>query len=254
MVASILTFCFAPLRVCLLALGGLSISWAVYTFECMRVEGLIDASAQHLLSGEKYNSAQLDRLRNRLNATSTYVQSGAALAGVVIIRLQIFESRIGLEDLESLASKRTEVANSLRLAFRVIPSSSFLWLTEYWLRAADPSADQREQSISMSYSTGPCEGWIAAIRNPIAVPNLPSLQKDLAARVLDEFAGLVRSGLYTSAAESIASADREVRFRLLERITLLGESTRRNFARALDARGVDDVSVPGVDRRHDRPF
>jgi hypothetical protein len=145
-----------------------------------------------------------------------------------------------------------EAEKAVQAALAETPTSSYMWLAEYWLkhRRGEP-AGRDLQLLDMSYRTGPNEGWIAQRRNPIALSGFASLPKDLAERSLAEFTGLVRSGLYADAANILAGPGWPVREMLLRGLTQLDEGDRRRFARALEAKDLEEVVVvPGLEGRH----
>lgn len=239
------------IRIFAILLGACSIVWAEYTFKFHRMESAILASAQSILSGERYSTRRLDELRIRLNATASDFLTGLALEGSAVIQLRILENEIEAGNFARLASERTEVESSVTAALAMSPNNSFLWLTQYWLHLDAP---RREQLLFISYLTGPHEGWIATRRNRVAVTDYPSLPNEITEQVLAEFAGLVRSGLYLGAANSVADASQEIRARLLAQLVALDDSLRRNFAKVLATKNLDEAASLGIDEHDHRPF
>src|SRR6185312_350197 len=77
-----------------------------------------------------------------------------------------------------------------------------------------PFQSESLRYLGMSYATAPNEAWVALRRSPLGLGLYPVLTPELRAAVLEEFAGLVRSHLYTQAA-AIAANTTPIRERQL---------------------------------------
>jgi hypothetical protein len=233
--------------------GGFSIAWAVFAYPTLRHETAFAAASQHILSGEQYSASELSNLRSELDASSDFSFRPSALNDVAVVRLRLVEA--ALASGQPSAADLDGLQKSIDVALAHNPTLSFLWLTDYWLqqiRRGSAGADLG--FLRMSYLTGPNEGWIAVKRNPIALGVFPSLPDELQGSVIGEFAGLVRSWLYQDAANILAGPGWPVRERLLDGLAQLSEGHRRGFANALEARDVEDVVIPGVEKRPHQPF
>ncbi len=230
--------------------GGCSIAWALLAYPSLRHETAVAAAAQHILLGEKYSAEQLNELRSELGVNSAISLRPSALNDIAMIRLRFVEA--GLASGRASAADLDSLQRSIDVALNHNPARSFLWLTEYWLRSGSGPADPG--LLRMSYQTGPNEAWIAIRRNPTALAVFPSLSEDLKGRAIAEFAGLVRSWLFQEAGNILAGPGWPVRERLLNGLARLDEGHRSRFARALEARDIEDVVVPGVQQRPSRPF
>jgi hypothetical protein len=68
-----------------------------------------------------------------------------------------------------------------------------------------------------------------------------------------EFAGLVRSGFYEEASEILIGPGWNLRETLLQRLADVPEAARRDFAKNLSEKGVENAIVPGIEPFNDRP-
>ena len=130
-----------------------------------------------------------------------------------------------------------------------------MWLTEFTLKRLRGEGADDMNLLRMSYWSGRNEAWIAIRRNRLTLGIFPSLPGDLAEQAQSEFVGLVRSGLYGDAAYSLAVPGWAIREQLLGRLAPVPEAERRGFAKALELRDIDDVEIPGLEKRPARrPF
>jgi hypothetical protein len=88
----------------------------------------------------------------------------------------------------------------------------------------------------------------------LALGMLGELPDELRSQALSEFVRLLRSGLYTDAANILAGPAWEVRDQLLKRLDEVDETDRRAFAKAVDAKDLPGVDIPLSEKRPDRPF
>jgi hypothetical protein len=238
-----------------IALGLCAAAWAAYSISYYRAEGLIVTAGRSVLAGDKFSAAHLEVLRNHLDETPTKSLRSVVLDDVAVIRLKLLESQLAGGKPEQLASDRAAAESAVSVSLAATPTDSFLWLADYWLLDPRARATERGQRLLlMSYWLGPNEGWIAVKRNLLALANFPSLPSELAELALWEFAKLVQSALYQPAADIIAASAPALRDKLLRQLAGLDESDRRRFAKALEFKNLDGVSVPGIDDKRDRPF
>jgi hypothetical protein len=231
-----------------------SIAWASSSFPFYRAEAPLASSAQTILLGESYSEAQLKALSVQLNAASRSQIRSSALYDVAVIRLQLAENALTTGNTQ-LASYLVDLETALNAAIAEVPTSSFLWLTKYWLHGVrGGAADGGLQFLRMSYLSGPNEGWIAARRNPLALRFFSSLPDDLRERVLAEFERLVSSGFYWEAVNILTGPGWAVHEKLLSRLGQVKEDNRRAFATVLESRNLDGAMVPGIAQRSARPF
>jgi hypothetical protein len=225
-------------------LGVCAVVWALSSISIYRHEPRIANAARGILNGEAFNSDQLVSLRRLVDSASS-VRSLTA-TDVAAIRLRILENELSANPArpDDVNLARSAVFDALEGA----PTSSFLWLAAYWLQqGTDP--DHGARSLRMSYRQGPNEAWVATKRNPLVLRAIASLPDDLAESAVTEFAGLVRSGLYEYASRIVVDCKPAVQQRLLSRLIMVSEEDRRNFARVLESKGLDHLSVPGVAKR-----
>jgi hypothetical protein len=229
--------------------------WASSAILAYRAEGEVANLSRQILLGEKFSNEQLNALKLRLDAVPTVSPRPSALSNIATIRLRLVEATLASGQAQAAASSLDDLETTVRAALAGNPTNSFLWLMDYWLhklRSGNAIADPK--LLRMSYLLGPNESWIAVRRNPIALSGFSSLPNDLAEQALAEFAGLVRSGFYMDAANTIAGSGWAVHERLLSRLVQVDEDNRRRFAKVLESKDLSGVTVPGVDERPSRPF
>jgi hypothetical protein len=127
------------------------------------------------------------------------------------------------------------------------PADPYLWLALYWLasRRSDFKQDDLKY-LRLSYQFGPNEGWIASKRNRLIFESFDRLPPDLANEALDEFVKLVDSSFYPDAVVILTGPAWRMRDLILPRLKNVAERHRKEFAKALYAKGYD-VVVPGVE-------
>lgn len=233
-----------------IAVGICVIAWSFSVFPVFRLQAPLSDAEQRILSAENFNGAQLDAIRWQLTKSQERQFSPSGSISNAVIRLRLLErelqqaGRIETPDLP-------DTEKAVLAALAISPTNSYMWLAEYWLRhrRGEPASDEL-QLLDMSYRTGPNEAWIAQRRNPIALSAFASLPKELAERPVSEFAGMVRSGLQADAANILAGPGWPAREVLVHGLAKLDESDRRRFARALEAKDLEeDVVVPGLEER-----
>jgi hypothetical protein len=228
--------------------------WAVEAFGVYRAEAPLTDIAQRILLGEEFTDAQLAAIKKDLDERASAEQVRASgLNSVAVIRLHFLESssKSGSDRLTYSA----EVQSAVTAALAQSPVSSFSWLIEYWLGRPQSNASEADlKFLRMSYQTGPNEAWIASRRNPMTLAVFPSLPSELAERAISEFVGLVRSRLYSKAADILAGPGWPIHEQLLARLEGVDEEDRRGFATALASKDIPNVKVPGVEERRFRRF
>lgn len=237
--------------------GICAIAWAIDIILIYRAEASLAGTAQGILSGDKFSSAQLNAMKRQLEAAPAKPLQASALSSAAIIRLRLLEEELKAGNREPAAalSSMADLQTAVSAALAQSPTNSFMWLTDFWLgRLRNPNANTDLNLLRMSYRSGPNEAWIAVRRNPLALGVFASLPSDLADQALSEFVGLVRSGLYTDASNILTGPGWAVREQLLSRLAEVDEAERRGFSRALGSKDLGGVTVPGVEKRPPRPF
>lgn len=233
--------------------GICAVAWAIDVIPTYRMDAPYEGIAERILSGDKFNAAQLNAMRSQLDAAQVRPTQASALSGAAVIRLLLLEDGMKTGTQQPSASDLADLQMTASATLSQSPTNSFVWLVDFWLKRRQvDSADFN--FLRMSYWSGPKEAWIAVKRNALALNAFPALPKDLAEETLSEFAGLVRSGLYADAANILAGPGWQVREMLLHGLARLDEGDRRRFARALEKKNLEEVVVPGVEERPTRPF
>jgi hypothetical protein len=227
--------------------GACSVAWTASVISSYRAEDGFTSAARNILSMDKYSPEQLSELKQRVDTAQTGLLRPSALNDIAIIRLRLAEVGVASGNAELADASLNNLDPAVIAALAANPTNSFSWLTEYWLqgeRAGDPKPGMK--FLRMSYLLGPNEGWIAVRRNPLALSSFSSLPAELAGQTLSEFAGLVRSRLYTAAADILVGPGWAVRDRLAGSLADIDKDRRREFASVLENKDIEGVSIPGV--------
>jgi len=229
------------------SLGICSIAWSLSSLQFSRAEALLSSSAARILAGQSYNAEQLSRFKQDIEVIPADRLRSSSLRDIAVISLRQLD--------EEKTSNGSDLAlAAVTMALSADPGDSFLWFAEFWLHRQRADLTERDLDLlRRSYLSGPNEGWVAIMRNPLALGIFPSLSNDLVEQALSEFAGIVRSGLYPEAANILAGPGWPIRDHLLSRVAQLDDATRRGFASVLAYKHID-VDMPGIENRPSRPF
>ncbi len=234
--------------------GICAIAWAIDVIPVYRAEASLAGAGQAILSGDRFNPAQLGAMKRQLDAAPAQPGQASAASGAAVVRLLLLEDELKAGNRQPSESNISDLRNAVNAVLAQSPMDSFMWLTGFTLERLRGEREDDMNLLRMSYWSGPNEAWIAIRRNRLALGIFPSLPGDLAEQALSEFVGLVRSGLYEEASKILAGPGWAVREQLLSRIAEVDEANRRGFARAVRSKDLDGVTVPGVDKRPSRPF
>jgi hypothetical protein len=243
-------------RVSLLLLAIAVVAWAIDTIPVFRVESIPSDMAAGIVAGEPYKSDELDAMVANLsgNAAASAFRA-SVLDARAIVGVRLAEDAVGSGDQVAIDARLDELARAADEALKRAPTNSFQWLTRLWVeQARGGSAADQLRSLRMSYMTGRNEAWIALRRNRLAFVNLALLPPDLVEAATAEFVGLVRSQLFSQAADILTGPAWPVRSQLSARLGELNEADRRAFARVLHDKEVEDVVVPGIAPAPQRPW
>jgi len=235
------------IRACAMLCGAGAIAWSIFTFPTFSRERALEADVQRILTGEQYSPAQLSVLRDRLSESPDRQLRPSVRSNLAVIRLRLVEEDMAAGRSKPDAAVVGELANSIDAMLSDNPTNAFLWLIKFWLpiQQSDNAAVDFNL-LRTSYLMGPNEVWIALRRNPLALSLFAQMPDDLASRSIVEFAGLVRSGLYSDAASILAGPGLPIGQRLLDGLARVDEVSRYRFARVLEANDVQGLTIPGI--------
>jgi hypothetical protein len=232
--------------------GALSVGWVAVAMLWFQPEPPILQSAQRVLVGDQFKPGQIATLRRQLS--DAHLRS-IVRQSEIVIRLRLLDEDLKAVDRKAYAADLNDIAAATFDAISGSPADSFVWLVESWTRAQGPAGTDRNLSaLRMSYALAPNEAWIAGRRASFALSIFSSLPDDLAGRAESEFVGLVRSRLYSEAANILVGVGLDLRVKLLGGLANLAEADRREFARAMEVRNLDGATVPGPNLKPSRPF
>jgi hypothetical protein len=234
----------------LIAMLGLgAVVWASSVALFFRWEAPFAQAAAQILAGDVFNTDALKDLDARLEQSSF---RSLVLDKLVIVRLRIVENALSGAK-EAKEGSVSALDSSIRDALANTPVDPFLWLTLTWLDKVRGGVSRVHfRDLEMSYLVGPNEGWIALKRNPFTLGFGSTLPNDLMERSAIEFAGLVRSGFHEEASEILIGPGWHLRETLLQRLRDVPEAARRDFAKKLSEKGVENATVPGIEPFNER--
>jgi hypothetical protein len=235
-------------RVLIAAVGIASACWALLVAPAFWWEVGIVRTAERIIEGEVYKPEALDGVVAQLQEHVATLRP-SVLSKAAVIHLRRAQDAVASGQIGLINARLDALHDATDSALMNAPSDPFLWFARFWSNLArNGFAAERLADLRMSYVLGPNEGWIAMLRNRLALTLFSALPPDLAEAAKAEFAGLVRSRLYEIAADSLAGPGWELRQALLAGLRDVGERERRAFARVLGSRDLkEEVSVPGID-------
>lgn len=241
---------FSVGRIFIAALGACAIAWSASAIRVYSAEAGFADAALRILGGDRFSPEQLNTLTRQIEATPVTSLRPTALGDIATVRLRLAEMAVQSSNAQLAAAAFDNLKAAVAVALDGAPTSSFMWLTDYWTRSVHSgNPDDGLKSLGMSYTEGPNEGWIAFRRNPVALAAFSSLPEPLENQVLSEFARLVSSRFDLEAASALAGPGWPVREKLLASLASLSENDRRRFAKVLEAKDLDGVVIPGVNKQ-----
>lgn len=243
------------LRIFVCGLGIATIAWGGYALPVVWRQSGIEQTAGHIIAGDPYKANVLSALAPQLDAIHVDKWGRpSALRNSAVIRLRILENAIANGDQKLIDRQMSKLHETIDESLANTPSDPFLWLVLFWLENTQNgySAD-RLKYLRMSYSLGPNEGWIGVKRNRLALAIFSQLPPDLADEAKGEFVRLVDSQFYRETANILVGPGWGIRSILLAGLKDAAEINRQLFARTLYKLGYD-ITVPGVERRDQRPW
>jgi hypothetical protein len=247
-------FWAALCRFVLISIGALSVSWGAVTFPIFWRDARLDQTANSILGGERYKPELLQSLLADAIPAQRAWSRPEALRSVAIIQLQLVEWARTAKSARPSDPMGDQLGVSIRRSLSAAPADSFLWLA---LFSTTTMKDERRKEefayLRMSYLVGPHEGWVAALRNYIALAHFTELPQDVAEAAVTEFKDLVASGYYVPAVKILVGPGWPIRDMLLRRLEDAPEAARHGVARVADQLGYE-IAVPGVERADPRPW
>jgi hypothetical protein len=236
-------------------LGGSAIAWGVASFPVFWEQQPIERTAAAIVDRDTFKPGALDALIPAVvKIENTSYCRPEARRSAAIIRLRLAEEALAADKHEVTEERLDATERSVRSSLSCAPNDAFLWMILAWLDGVR-HGDQKEQMayLRLSYNLGPNEGWIAVVRNRLALSMYGRLPPDLADAAVKEFDRIVNSWLYWDSISILTGPGWPIHERLLASLTNVGIRQREALAKELYAEG-RDVVIPGITPRERRPW
>ena len=184
--------CAVSSRFILVAVGVFSIWWGITTFPAFQRDTRVDRAADSILDGETFKPEILQSLLDEANSTKRVWPRPEFLQSVAVIQLKLAEAAIVDGSDEPTGPIFDQLGESIRRSLSAAPADPYLWLALFWWQTKqDDWAAQDFAYLRMSYIVGPNEGWVAVLRNYVAISYFSELPKDMEDAAVTEFKDLV---------------------------------------------------------------
>lgn len=241
------SFATAVIRLSMAVVGLGAMVWAVNVIPVFWSQNVVVSVANAIRAGEAYKPDVLEAIEARIRDRSGVTKRPSMVSKLGMIQLRIAEDSFRTGNVALIDRRLDSLARAIDEIFFIAPNDPFFWLVRFWLDSARSGLRPAYlRFLKMSYDLGPNEAWIALKRNRFSLNIFPILPGDLAELAASEFAKFVQWGLVNEAAALVGGPGLPIRPFLYERLRDLKIEQRRQFARVLYQRELDDVLVPGV--------
>lgn len=238
---------FLLIRLSMIVGGLAAMIWAVNVIPVFWHQNIVINVANAIRSGEGYKPDILEAIEARIGADAAVMKRPSMMGKLGFIKLRVAENSFRTGDPTVIDRRLNALAETIDRILITTPGDSFFWFARFWLDSARNGLRPAYlQYLRMSYDLAPNEAWIALRRNRFALNIFPVLPGDLAERSTEEFVKFVRWGLVNQAADLAAGPGRSIRPLLYDKLRDLKIEQRRQFARVVYQRELDDVPVPGA--------
>jgi hypothetical protein len=235
-------------RLCVVAFATAAIGWTVVVLPTLWSESAFAQVTIDVISREAHKPGDLGVLAAALDERRSASSRASDIRKAAVIRLRLAEDAIGGRDRQNIDSRLDSLAQAVDVSIANAPADAYLWLVRFWLEnTRNGFQPEHLRYLRLSYALAPNEAWIAVKRNRLALAIYPALPADIAEAATSEFAGLVRSGLYSDAADIFSGPAWPISDVLTRRLQDLNETDRRAFAQELNKRNPAAVSLLGID-------
>jgi len=200
-----------------------------------------------LLAGDRFKPGLLGEVLLVIADRKPIFQRSDLVRSEALIRLRVGEETVARKSSEDADRELAAAGDKLKFSLTFNPTDSFLWMMLYSHGTSSSGFDSKAVGyLEQSYTTGPCEGWIALRRNRLALAAFPTFSEVMKRRVVSEFAEIVDSDFIEAATSNLIGIGWEERTRLVASLSRANIIAREAFAKALAREGVT-IAVPGVD-------
>jgi hypothetical protein len=189
-------------RLVLISIGAFSIWWGLITFPVFWREARLDSVADRILEGEEFKPETLETVLSDADAAGQGPERAEFLRSAAVVQFKLVELAMEDDNAGPSGPLLDRLDAAARRSLAVAPADSYLWLALFFAKVMKgESAPLDFDYLRMSYQAGPHEGWVAVLRNYIALRYISDLPPDLAEAAVAEFKDLVASAYYQQAIE-----------------------------------------------------
>jgi hypothetical protein len=227
--------------------------WSLRTLpDALNVQ-LAAGTVRQIMRGETVAAETLAEAKARLDAIDPRGCYERHLWQAIVLHLYQFEKTPET----ALTARSRQLADIRRLSEQLAscsPRQALGWFVLAWVDIIQDGVQAEAlEKLALSYRLAPREGWIARVRNPLAVRLYPFVDEPLREAIRVEFADLVRARMFAEAARSVQRASSVIALDLVDMTGDLPLEQRQHFANQLASIGLP-YEVPGVSHQMQRPW
>jgi hypothetical protein len=161
-----------------------------------------------------------------------------AQRALMLMEIPLADAALRSGAVQEFDQRSRSLEDRARQTLGCTPRDSFVWLLLFGVEIAHGVLDKHSfDLLAMSYETSPNEAWVAIRRIVLAIPVIRVAPEPIKQKILDEFQGLVATGLVDAPARSYFRASASTRSLLQSRVDQLDPRSQRNFSEALQKLG-----------------
>jgi len=195
--------------------------------------------ASHLMRGERYDSAALDRIVTRVRTDAHGLCDPKLRRNVLLIQLRLLSNAFEAGDAAAMDTRLPNVTDAARQLIGCSPSESIGWLALYWAETRTLGFGPNAISyLTQSYAFAPHEMWVQLFRAPLALRAYNFLPEKLRQQTLDDFVDIVGARQLPTAVVIYQGTPAATRAVLLDKMCSQPEEVRQVFRRYAQDRGL----------------
>ena len=229
------------------SLGFIALGWGTVAFPMFLKQEPLEHITDRIIAGDPFKPGVLSK---QFRMSTDFESSGychpSAIYSAAIVQLRMLEATTSADGRTSVDDRLSSLEHAIHNSLSCAPADPFLWLVLYALKMTKIGFRVEDlKYLRMSYQLGANEGWIALKRNPFIFAIYEKLPPDLQQNVINEFIALIKSKLYSQAADIFTGPAWPERNLILLNLIRIPDRDRQLFAKELSRRGFD-VKMPSV--------